>query len=113
MKASVFKKLAALLLCVLCVVSLAGCDDKGAIVGTWELTAAAVDGESVDVADIGFTKMQLNSDDTAKLVTNDTLAESTWSYENGTLIIDGLTYTFENGVITFNYDSMYLKFTKE
>lgn len=112
MKAGVCKRLAALLLCVLCVVSLVGCGDNSSPVGTWELTAAAINGESID-SEIGFVNMTLQADGTAKLVTNGTSADSTWSYENGTLIIDGQTYAFENGVITFNYDSMYMKFTKK
>ncbi len=112
MKTIAFKKLAMLLLCVLCFVQLTGCSDNSSPVGTWELTAAAINGESID-SEIGFVEMTLQADGTAKLITNGTSAESTWSYENGTLIIDGQTYSFENGVITLNYDSMYMKFTKK
>ncbi len=106
------KSFVAILLCVLCIVSLTGCSDSS-VVGAWALTAAAVNGESVNVADIGFVEMTLQADGTAKLVTNGTSADSTWSYENDKLIIDGQTYTFEDGVITLNYGNMYMKFTKE
>ena len=113
MKIMIFKRIAVILLCVLCVIPLSGCDDNGALVGTWELTAAAVDGESVNVDGVGFIEMQLNSDGTVTLTTSDGTAQSTWSYDSGKLVIDGVNYTFDDGFITMNNSGMYLKFAKE
>lgn len=111
-KMMIFKRIAVILLCVLCVIQQSGCDDKGALVGTWELTAAAVDGESVNVDDVGVFEMQLNSDGSATLTTGDGTAQSTWSYDGGKLVIDGISCTFADDFITCNDSGMYLKFEK-
>lgn len=112
MKICIFRKIAALLICLMFMISFTACNDNSSPVGTWELTAAAIDGQSVD-AEMGSVEMELQADGTAKLITNGTSAESTWTYESDTLIIDGQTYKFENGVITLNFNNMYMKFTKK
>ena len=113
MNTTSFKKPATLLLCILCFVQLMGCSDNSSPVGAWELTAGAWGGESADVSELGSAEMQLNSDGTAELIADEASAKSTWSYENGTLIIDGQTWMFDNDVISFNHDGVYLKFTKK
>lgn len=112
MQIYIFRKIAALFLCVMFMISFTACNDNSSPVGTWELTAAAIDGQSVD-AEMGFIEMELQADGTARLITNGTSAESTWTYKNDALIIDGQTYKFENGAITLNYNGMYMKFTKK
>lgn len=113
MKIRISIKIAMLMLCAICMVALTGCGSEKQIVGTWTITAAAINGESVDVSEIGFVEMQLLDDGTAILTTDDASVQSTWSYDNGNLIIDGITYTFETDVLTLNSDGAYIKFEKK
>lgn len=113
MKIRISRMLAAVLLCIICMAALTGCSGEDQLIGTWTIASAAVNGESVDVSEIGFVEMQLQDNGTAILTTADSSAESTWSYDNGSLIIDGLTYIFENDVITFHHDGAYIKFVKK
>lgn len=112
MKIQLIKKAVAVLLLVVCMIQLIGCGNNDQLTGTWVLTAAAANGESIDVAGKGRIEMQLNSDGTAILTTDSQTAKSTWSYKDGVLTIDGMTYTFEENVITFSYENVYMKYTK-
>lgn len=97
---------------MLCVIQLSGCDGKGALVGTWELISAAFEGESIDVTET-FAEMTLESDGTAKLITDKASLVSTWSYNNGELIIDDMLCEYDDGVISVNFSGLYMKFSRK
>lgn len=113
MKPKFCKTLCILLLILLCVINISGCSDRNAIAGLYSLTAAAVDGESIAPSEYGTIELQLAPDGTAILTTDSQTEQSTWSYDNSTLVIDGMDCTYDNGSITISADGMYMKFTKQ
>lgn len=113
MQIHIFRKIAALFLCVMFMISFTACNDNSSPVGTWVPTAAAWGGESVDVSEIGFAELTLEAGGIAKLVTNGSSAESTWTYNNDKLIIDDMMCEYADGIITLNQYGIYIKFTKK
>lgn len=113
MKPKSSKTLCVLLFILLCVINISGCSDRNTVAGLYSLTAAAVAGESIAPSEYGTIELQLAPDGTAILTTDSQTVQSTWSYDNGTLVIDGMDCTYDNGSITINADGMYMKFEKQ
>lgn len=102
MKKTIKSTISILTILTLCLGLLAGCGGTDPAVGTWKLTAASMNGESIDLSEVGMVEMQLKADGTAAMTGGGDSAESIWSRDGDTLVIDGMTAQLNGNVITVN-----------
>ena len=113
------KKLSALLLAAVLLLSAAGYAEATDLLGDWYLNTIVMEGTSVSAADMGYEMtMSLNEDGTVHIDAMGEAEEGTWKEEGGNVVIDteyeAMTFTVgDDGSLTVDEGGVIMIFTRE